>query len=166
MNITEPRMDVAASRFWSTLISALALLGAGFAAYISLVQYFDTREKEQKTFDLQVQTARIEAKKPFYAKYLDLCTEATNAAAIIASTSDSKKRAAGESDFWRLYWGQLAIVEDPQVESAMVVFGRCLHGECDKDKEFLALDIAHSCRNGISAKWDLTLEALPARQPH
>ena len=164
MNIHEPTMDEAASRFWSAIFAAattIALIGGGI---YSLVQYFDSREKERRTYEFQVKVAEFEARKPFYSKQLDLCSEASGAAATIATTKDPKKKRNALDDFWRLYWGPLGIVEGKEVAPAMVSFGQCLNGSCDgKSLKFLSLDIAHSCRNEISSSWELNLPTVQER---
>jgi hypothetical protein len=49
---------------------------------------------------------------------------------LVRAASDPKKSIkdvmAYEREFWRLYWGPLGMVEGPQVESAMIAFGRAL----------------------------------------
>ena len=164
MLINKPTMDEAASRFWSAIFAAattIALIGGGI---YSLVEYFDSRQKERRTYEFQVKVAEFEARKPFYSKQLDLCLEAAGAAATIAVTKDPKKKQEALENFWRLYWGPLGMVENQGVATAMVSYGQCLNGSCDgKRLEFLSLDIAHSCRNAISSTWELDLPTVQDR---
>ena len=158
------------ARFWQTLfagVTALALVAGGI---YTLVQYFNTREADQRNFTLQLNlaqlqasNAKMEAKKPFFAKQLELCEQASSAAAILVSPKnrDTAERKKANGEFWRLYWGPLAIVEDRAVETAMVRFGHCLEGECaDQSIENLSLDLAHRCRDLISESWKLDLPTL------
>ena len=157
-------MEESASRFWSAIFAAATTIALIAGGIYSVVQYFDARNKDRLTYDLQVKAAQFEAKKPFYSKLLDFCSEASAAAATIATTKDPRKKRDAVDDFWRLYWGPLGIVEPPGVSKAMVAFGRCLNGSCDgKRLEFLALDIAHSCRDGISESWKLDLPSVQPR---
>jgi hypothetical protein len=57
------------------LFSVLTIVGLIAGGAYSLFQYFETRARENKTYELQVATAQLEAKKPFYAQHLDLCSE-------------------------------------------------------------------------------------------
>jgi hypothetical protein len=164
MNINKPTMDEAASRFWSAIFAAattMALIGGGI---YSLVQYFAARNQERLTYEFQVKIAQYEARKPFYSKQLDLCAEASGAAATIATSKDPKKRQDALDDFWRLYWGPLGIVEAGKVSIAMVSFGDCLSGPCaGRSLKFRSLDIAHACRDEISDSWELKLPPVGER---
>jgi hypothetical protein len=52
-----------------------------------------------------------------------------------------------ETTFWELYYGPLALVDDENVEVAMVEFGRCVQGDCVPDKmKGLSLALAQACR--------------------
>jgi hypothetical protein len=157
-------MEEAASRFWSALFAAattIALIGGGI---YSVVQYFNARNKDRLTYEFQVKVAQFEARKPFYSKLLDFCSEASAAAATIATSKDPRKKRDAVDDFWRLYWGPLGIVEPEGVSKAMVAFGRCLNGTCDGNRlEYLAIDIAHRCRDGISDSWKLDLPPVQQR---
>jgi hypothetical protein len=66
----------------------------------------------------------LEAKKPYYSKYLELCSDASAAAGTIATTKDPKKKQVATADFWRLYWGPMGLVERGGVTGAMVAFGK------------------------------------------
>jgi hypothetical protein len=74
-------------------------------------------------------TAGREAQKPFWEKQLQTCFEASTAAATIATSRDKEAVSKAVDDFWRLYWGPLAIVEAREVAGAMVAFGTCLETE-------------------------------------
>jgi len=171
MNVSKPTMSEDASRFWTAffaLVTTVGLIGGGI---YSVMQYFDARRadlakanQDAKTLALQVDAAQLEAKKPFYGQYLELCSEASTAAATIATTTDPKKKLQASEVFWRLYWGPLGIVEDQGVEGAMVGFGNCLKGKCEGGTlRMLSLDLAHKCRAGVSDSWNLKLPDLPQK---
>ena len=177
MNVTKPTMTEDASRFYTTLFSVFTILGLIAGGLYSLVEYFDARAKEvevrkneldakvreNQTYQLQVATAQLEAKKPFYVKHLDLCIEASGAAAVIAESKDPKKKQEALDNFWRLWDGPLAVVEGHDVAHAMVEFGDCLkNSHCDR-LDVLSLDISHSCRDEISDHFDLHLPPLPSK---
>ena len=169
MSFTGPKMDEATSRFWTTIfagITAFGLIGGGF---YTLWQYLDGRKKDiqnqtnyNATYTFQVEVARMGARAPFNAKRLDLCSDASAAAATIGTTKDPKLKQKAIEDFWRLYWGPLGIVEGGDVAGAMVEFGKCLNRSCD-DLRGLALAVAHSCRKEVSAGFELGLPTVPNR---
>ena len=157
-------MSEDSARFWSIVFGGITAIGLISGGAYTLVQFLDSRakdreakEKETATYGLQVATAHLEARKPSYSKHLDLCSEASTAAATIATTKDSRKRKAAEEDFWRLYWGPLGMVEEGEVEGAMIAFGKCLNKECDQSLRTLSLAVAHGCRAEVSRHFDLNL---------
>src|SRR5262245_46171795 len=66
---------------------------------------------------------KVEATKPFLERQLKLYTEASQVAAAIATTGDNSERSKAAKRFWELYWGELALVENQDVEAAMVALG-------------------------------------------
>jgi hypothetical protein len=51
------------------------------------------------------------------------------AASPLATSKKKQETDAAIKRFWSLYWGELALVEDKRVESAMVQFGRALESD-------------------------------------
>ena len=84
-------------------------------------------------------TSALSVRQPFVEHQTKLCLVASENAARLASTRNPEMRAKAREEFWRLYWGPLAMVEDVEttaqsrVEGAMVEFGR-----------ELSTDVAHS----------------------
>jgi len=93
-------MSEGAARFYTALFSALTVVGLLVGGAYSVYQYFDGRAKAAQTYELQVKTATLEAKKPFFAKHLDFCSDASSITATLATTNDPKKREAATEDFW------------------------------------------------------------------
>jgi hypothetical protein len=162
MIIAKPAMTADAARFYTALFSALTIVGVIVGGAYSIFQYFDARDRENRTYELQVAAAQLEARKPFFSKHLDLCSEASNAASTITTTNDPKNRQAAIENFWRLWDGPLAIVEDNRVAFAMIEFGECLKKrECKSRLAVLSIQLSHSCRQEISDHFDLHLPQLP-----
>ena len=159
-------MSEEASRFWSMVFGGVTAIGLVCGGIYTVVQYFHARSQDATNYNLQVATAQLEAKKPFYSKHLDLCTEAATAAATIAATTDPQKKKVATEDFWRLYWGPLSIAEEDEVARAMIDFGQCLNDpRCPQDlRRRLSLALAHKCRCEISKHFDLGLPA-PVDKP-
>lgn len=108
-------------------------------------------------------------KEPFLRKQLDLCFAASDAAAALATTADAEKWQSAREEFWRLYWGTLSIVEDTNVEIAMVKFGNRLE-ELPRTPELPAnvlqepsLALAHAARDLILESWKVDLPKLKGR---
>src|ERR1700704_4652474 len=80
-----------------------------------------------------LRTNALAAQKPFLDYQLRLYQEATTTVAILATSVDNDELRHSESRFWRLYWSELALVENGGlrasgggVEGAMVQFGNLL----------------------------------------
>jgi hypothetical protein len=163
--------------FRGRLAAFTPLLSAGIAVlgvWISLFQF----QKQQEAAARKTETERaqreadakrvreLELQNPFWQKRVQLYFDATEAAGIIASRAAGADRAKAEAAFWRLYLGPLAVVEDDQVESAMVEMGNCLNKTEDCDQTTLskrALALAHSCRQSIGDTWRLGLTELKGK---
>ncbi len=102
----------------------------------------------------QIETRRIEATKPFLDRQLILYTEATKSTATIATSSLDEEITLAKKRFWSLYWGELALVEDKNVETAMVMFGQALKSKgSQQELQNLSLNLAHACRNSLADSW-------------
>jgi hypothetical protein len=112
-------------------------------------------------------TSAFSIRQPFLGKQTDLCVSAAEHGARLASTLDMPTWKKSREEFWMLYWGPLAIVEDVEthtqnrVEKAMVDFGTELK-KIDPTSPSLpasalegqALNVAHACRDLLSSKWN------------
>src|SRR5262245_28507331 len=112
------------------LSAGLAVLGVSVSLYQFQAQQAATAQKiESDRAQKEDETKRVrelELQNPFWQKRLQLYFDAAEAAGIIASQPAGPERAKAEAAFWRLYLGPLAVVEDDNVESAMVQLGHCL----------------------------------------
>ena len=112
-------------------------------------------------------TSAFSVRQPFLEKQTGLCHSAAEHVARLASTLDAATWAKSREEFWMLYWGPLAIVEDVEsqttnrVEDAMVKFGNQLDNVNPVSPRLPvsalkqpALDVAHACRDLLSSKWN------------
>jgi hypothetical protein len=106
--------------------------------------------------DRSAETRRIEATKPFLERQLALYTEATRVAASIATTDDPGERKKSTGRFWQLYWGELALVEDEEVERLMKQIGDTLASEDRNKLAQLSLRLAHACRSSLDRSWGIS----------
>lgn len=124
-----------------------ALVGAAVAFLWGAYQFLDTQRG-------QAETRRIEATRPFLDRQLTLYTEATQVAATLATSASDGQVAAATQRFWALYWGELALVEDRRVESAMVQLGEALErGKAGPELQGLSLALARACRDSLAESW-------------
>ena len=128
-------------------IKALSVLGAVIVFAWGVFQFIVNQNS-------QTETRRIEATKPFLERQLKLYTEATQAAATLATSKKADELDAASKKFWSLYWGELALVEDKKVEAAMVQLGRALEaGSVGNQLQQYSLELAHACRDSLAESW-------------
>ncbi len=126
--------------------------------------------------ELNAQTRKIEATKPFLNMQLALYQEAVQLASVISTTDPSTQRQESIQKLMRLYWGKLAMVENKEVETAMVALRNTIIAEeklreklreelkelSEELKEVLgeelrqkALDLARACRRSLDQSWGI-----------
>ncbi|AND92449.1 MULTISPECIES: hypothetical protein [Bradyrhizobium] len=136
-------------------ITDISPFGTALATVIGAVWVALTYFRSEK--DAAV-TRKFESRKPFLELQLKLYTETAQIAGKLAVADINK---ADYSDavyrFWELYWSELAVVEDRQVERAMEQVGDALakfqNGEPRKVVEDAVLDLAHALRDEIVSEW-------------
>jgi hypothetical protein len=106
-------------------------------------------------------------RQPFLQKQLELSFEATEAVARLATETNPEEWEKARGTFWKLYWGPLSIVEDPEVESAMVDLGELIPSTSIKSQdlpmEFLQVPsyrLAHAVRELVLSSWQISLPPL------
>ncbi|MCH9697399.1 MAG: hypothetical protein K0U68_04770 [Gammaproteobacteria bacterium] len=148
---------------WLMLLTAL---GAVISFLWGVWVWYDKSQKERVSAAVEsdriAETRRIEATKPFLEKQLALYTAATQTTAIIATSSNVAEKEAALSLFWKLYWGDLALVENPDVESAMKAFGDALkNGSNQSIFQQLSLRLAKACRRSLDKSWGINVWTNP-----
>ena len=100
------------------------------------------------------ETRRIEASKPFLETQLKLFTEATAAAAKIATSENPAEITTARARFLELYWGELGMVERGEVIQAMIAFRTALDANKPQPElKSLALRLSHACRKELGEAW-------------
>lgn len=153
------------------LLKAATLVGVVASFFWGVYVWKDKSEREiaQQRTDAErlSATRRIEATKPFLERQLKLYTEASQVAAAIATTSDNAARGKAVNRFWQLYWGELALVENTEVEAAMVAFGAGLNNKASPSElQQLSLTLAHACRFSLDKSWGIHAWSEPDKAAH
>ena len=136
-----------------TYVKIVTAVATCLAILVGVAQYFIT--------------SRTEFRKTFWQKQLEVYTRATDAAARIALSSDVRSSAADRATFWRLYWGELSMLEHPNVKAAMVAYGRQLNAVEEgkmspADLKLLSYNLARQCRISLKTTWNpADLEDIP-----
>jgi hypothetical protein len=148
---------------WLKLLSAAGALGTFFWG-VWVWQDQSRRSLEQQRLEAarNAETRRIESTRPFLERQLKLYTEATQIASAIATTKDSPERSKALQRFWQLYYGELALVENKEVEAAMVRLGRALQSGASAELlRGLSLQLAHRCRESLDRSWGVQAWSSP-----
>jgi hypothetical protein len=129
------------------------LVTATLTALVGIWQFSNQRQQSNR--------------QPFLQKQLDLCFEASETAARLATETNKDEWEKARLTFWRLYWGTLCIVEDREVESAMEKLGDLVpdqpvfHPSLPmKSLEEPSLKLAHAARILILKSWNVRLPPL------
>lgn len=102
-------------------------------------------------------------KQPFLTKQLELCLEASNVAARLATTNSNEAFDIAHARFLELFWGPLSVVENLQVAQAMVNFEQELQLSLAGDSALPLTDLedwsyalAMAVRKLILRSWRIT----------
>ena len=104
--------------------------------------------------------------KPFLDKRLELYFAASEAAATMALSKDKELRDKAELQLVQLYAGTLIIVEDQEVEAAMLKIYKCITGEdaCDEaEKQRRSQALASRARDSIGKSYNIKLGDLKGK---
>jgi hypothetical protein len=137
---------------WTKL--AIASIGGTIAVAVGLYQYIAT----------STQTAR----QPFLGQQTTLCLQASETVARLASTRNLDEWKKYRGDFWMLYWGPLAVVENKTPESGpyslvanrMIEFGNQLASTGDSPTlpmDILtrsAINVSKACQDLVTSWWE------------
>lgn len=145
------------------IVKAISVVAVLIGILVTYVQYSGTASL-QRTQMLEnerneIRAASRESLKPFNEKRILLYTEASNVVSKLANLSEGKERQDARKRFFELYWGELALVEDKEVESAMVYFARALE-EYERNPTTLSelqrqsLNVAHAFRESLKEGLD------------
>lgn len=143
---------------WTQLI--LTAVGGVIVFGVGLYQYVTTSS----------QTAR----QPFLKKQTDLCIKASEQAGRLATANNQAQWQKAWDEFWMLYWGPLAMVEDKSGQEAniyrrvipsMIAFGDTIKpiGRTPQTLPVaksiglkgLSIDLSKACQSLIVSWWDV-----------
>ncbi len=158
--------SIKANNIAEVLIKLLTVFGA-VASFLWGVFVWDSNQKSQRESLLResqrvAATRKIEATKPFLDLQLELYQEAVRLASVISTSDQSPTRIKDIQSLMRLYWGKLAMVENREVEGAMVALRNAIEaGEPNEVLQNKTLDLAHACRRSLDRSWGINAWTKP-----
>ncbi len=108
---------------WLTGLAAVGAVG------VSLIQYMGQRSDEIAQRDREVVVLDRQSKQKFLDKQFELYTETVIVVSRLATGGEYEGREEDSIRFWQLYWGELGMVEDGQVEQSMKSAGDALNAQ-------------------------------------
>lgn len=149
-------MEESTHRTHDSITKWLTLIAIACGGIYALWQYGDVVEKEFR--------------KPFWEKQLHYYFKASDSASVLATSCNEAELEVAKAEFYKLFYGPLAIVEDDRVERAMVSF----HNELSSSKEnipcgssklkTLSLELAWTLRQSIGYTWHVQLPVLERKR--
>jgi len=172
---------------FDNIFKALSTLGA-FGTFLWTV--YTWRQKTKQELEAGAADAErasrariIEATKPFLQYQLDLYTKVTRAASYIATSTNERDLASAIDSFMQLSSGELALVENDQVASAINEFRAevsrlrlpaappdpdgpqklpVVDSDHDRNQlQQLARSLAQACRRSLAKSWHVDAWANP-----
>lgn len=100
----------------------------------------------------------FEAKKPYLEYQLNTYKQAIQTAQTLAieDIRDSAAWKANTTRFWMLYWGEMGLVESPEVARAMIDIGNCLKDSECNDLRSRSLQLSYKMRDSIAQSWSVS----------
>ena len=144
-------------RIWEIILKAVAGFLAISGAIIAVLRYLD--DKVHST-----EIARREARKDFSVKQQEVYFKLIDATSTIANeTKGTADRSAAEDRFWRLYWGEIVMVEDDAVAAEVDSFSDALWDEPDNSVRMLngSMNLARACRESLGETWKVVQATIP-----
>jgi hypothetical protein len=141
-------------RYIPLITILVAIAGFLFGIYQYRTEQIENRRSQEES-------SKREFMKPLLEEQLSIYLKASDAAATIATTTNTKDREEAINSFWSLYYGQLVFVENTKVSGAMKDFGNCLNkgAECTQRKlQELSLKLASSLQTAMLKSWNMNPE--------
>jgi hypothetical protein len=158
-----------AEKFMRFLPLATVLIAVGgfwFTVYQYNTQQADAAKKQSEAAAKLAADREQDLLRPFLQKRLELYFTASESAATIALSKDQAERDKAELKFKQLYAGSLIIVEDAEVEKAMIAFHQCLTGQeqCDENElQRRSQAIGSRARDSIGKSYNIKLGDLKGK---
>jgi hypothetical protein len=146
----------------ATLVTLVGLILGGIKY---LGQRGDSLKAQATTAAVQAANSKRQTQKPFLEKQQITCVDAVGIVGSLAAENepgivvDPRQHAKALNQFWIHFHGVLSVVENKEVETAMVRIGdqlrECerIHQKCDLQNN--ANRLAHACRDLMLTGWDI-----------
>jgi hypothetical protein len=139
-----------------SVAKSITAVTAIIGVVISVVSYKAAKEKEAVS-------RKIEAAKSFLELRQKLYLEALSLASILASKSlhTEEEVAKAKKRFAELYWGELSLIEAPEIEEKMIAVAKAegLFNKPDST-QIATYNLAHSMRESLVKSWGMDNDSI------
>jgi hypothetical protein len=166
-NETTSETELEQPSVWDRATSIATIAGIVIAlitAWGTILQYFHQVDKDRLTRNLELETKNRESKKTFFDKQSELYFRVMTTVASIEINIEMSKPPAEKDlkDFDSLYWGSMPMVEDDDVDQAMVLFRDAVYGKRDSNcVRAASLFLAHCIKKSLEVSWSVKLGDPP-----
>jgi hypothetical protein len=145
---------------WGTVVAMI--LGGFWTVSVYSCDRMKEKDKEIGELKRQATAALIEAQKPYLSYQKGLYEKAAEVAGLLTTLKPGEALwNTNEDRFWQLYWSELSVVENSNVEAAMVHVCQALipykappDDVAKKQKlEGAVYELAHAIRDGFRDSW-------------
>jgi hypothetical protein len=169
-NETTSESEIEKASLWDRATSIATISGiiiALITAWVGISEYFHrldqdkfTRQMAEDTRSLEQKTKARESKKTFFDKQSELYFKSV--ATVASITNKNPPLQKDLEDFENMFWGSMAMVEDDDVDQAMVLFRDARNNNGDKNcLRAASLFLAHCVKKSLETSWDVKLGAPP-----
>lgn len=121
--------------------------------------------QEQNERAKALETRRIESSRPFLEKQLQLYSELVSVASKICTHKNEDSRQPSIERFWELYWGEIGLIDNSDVQQALESFGQAV---AYKTNDFSSLrqrcvELTVACRKSLAKSWATNIWLEPDR---
>ncbi len=139
-----------------TVASMVQVVSVVAGVVISVATFFAAKAKEANA-------RKAEAARPFLQLRQDRYTEVVRAASVLVApaTHTSEELQQAKKRFFELYWGELSLVEDKKVETAMVALAEAIDPDLAKETKptKASYQLAHALRDSLLESWHIRDDA-------
>ncbi len=144
---------------WDSVIKNISILIAVATLAGSATAFLFQRADEVRVYERESKRVFLEKQAETYFEVVALVSKlATIESRGLIDQTDINR-------FWRLYWGEFAMVEDGEPAKAMTLFAASLVAfqrdndkQCAEERESISLTVAHCIRQSLGESWDVSLK--------
>lgn len=157
--------QVVVSQFIPLIAAIISVAGFLWGIYQYRAQQAENLEAQRQQAKRELETTQRAFMQPWLTSQREIYLQALTAASTIANSSDTEQLQQATEDFWKLFHGQMILVETEEVKNEMIHFGNCLNNHCSQtDLNEQLHKLANTMADSMAATAQMTYEQFSANQ--